>query len=129
MAGLTLDSGALIAFERADRDVLTHLKEARLRGLELRVPVVVIAEVWRGGARSVRISTLLQACLVDPLTEEIARRAGEAVGHVRGAGVIDAIVMASAAQRSGAVLTSDLDDLAALSSQFSDVKLISIKAR
>lgn len=54
MAGLTLDSGALIGFERQDRSVVTHLKAALSAGLALTVPAVVLAEVWRGGARSAR---------------------------------------------------------------------------
>jgi len=55
MAGLTLDSGALIAYERADRRVLTHLKEAA-GTCDVTVPTVVVTEVWRGGRRSARVA-------------------------------------------------------------------------
>ncbi len=51
---------------------------------------------------------------VEPLSELVARIAGAAVGMVRGAGTIDAIVMASAAFRQNTVYTSDLTDLMAL---------------
>lgn len=61
MAGLTLDTGALIGFERADRRVLIHFKNAELQGQQLTVPTPVIAEAWRGGARSARIARLLEA--------------------------------------------------------------------
>lgn len=124
MAGLTLDSGALIAFERADRRVIAHLKEAEIRGAELTVPTAVLVEVWRGGARSARVASLLEACVVEPLSEGIARRAGEALAAVRGASVVDAVVMCSAAQRSDRVLTSDFDDLDRLRQHFPGVQLI-----
>ena len=73
MAGLTLDSGALIAFERQDRRTLTHVKLAQQLGYELTVPTPVIVEVWRGGSRSARIASLLDACVIEPLFSELAR--------------------------------------------------------
>jgi predicted nucleic acid-binding protein len=126
MAGLTLDTGALIGFERADRRVLIHLKNAELQGHQLTVSTPVIAEAWRGGARSARIARLLDACVVEPLLEELAKTAGEAVGAVKGAGAIDAIVMASAASRGDRVLTSDFDDLDRLRSYFPAVRLLQV---
>ncbi len=126
MAGVTLDSGALIAFERGDRSMVAHLKEATLRGSSLTVPSVVIAETWRGGARSARIASLLQACQVELLDEALARLAGEARGKTKGAGVIDAIVMGSAARRGDIVLTSDLDDLLRLRAHFPTVRVVAL---
>lgn len=124
MAGLTLDSGALIAFERVDRRVMLHLREAELRGLELTIPTAVIVEVWRGGARSARVASLLSAAVVEPLSEEVARRAGEALATAKGASVVDAVVMSSAAQRNDRVLTADLDDLRRLHRHFPGVRLV-----
>ena len=126
MAGLTLDSGALIAVERAERRVMAHLKEALLRGVDLTVPTVVVAEVWRGGARSARVAALLPACTVEPLEEPVARRAGEALAVTKGAGVVDAVVMASAATRHDRVLTSDCVDLERLRVQFPSVRLVKL---
>lgn len=126
MPGLTLDSGALIAFERAERRMMAHLKAAERRGEGLTVPTVVITEVWRGGPRSARISALLDACIIEPLFENLARVAGEALGVVRGAGAVDAIVMGSAAQRGDAVLTSDFDDLVRLRSYFRAVRILRV---
>jgi predicted nucleic acid-binding protein len=126
MAGLTLDSGALIAFERNERRIMLHLKEAALRGAELTVPAVVVAEVWRGGARSARLAALFEACTVEMLDETLARIAGEAIGKLKGAGVADAIVMASAAQRGDFVLTSDAGDLLRLRGYFPGVKIVAI---
>jgi predicted nucleic acid-binding protein len=126
VAGLTLDTGALIAFERVDRRVVIHLKNAELRGYSLTVPTPVITEAWRGGARSARIARLLEASVVEPLLEELARTAGEAIGAVKGASAIDAIVMASAASRGDRVLTSDFDDLDRLRAYFPAVRLLRV---
>jgi len=126
MAGLTLDRGALIAYERSERRVMVHLKEATLRGIGLTVPSVTITEVWRGGARSARLAMLFEACNVEWLDDSLARIAGEAMGKVKGAAAIDAIVMASAAQRGDSVLTSDSGDLIRLRSYFPAVRVIAI---
>lgn len=60
MAGLTLDSSALIAFERVDRRIILHLKEAELRGLELTIPTAVIVEAWRSVVDAVVMSSAAQ---------------------------------------------------------------------
>ena len=60
--------------------------------------------------------------LVEPLDERLAKIAGAAAGLV-GASAVDAIVMASAAQRGDVVFTSDLSDLQRLQRVFPDVKL------
>jgi predicted nucleic acid-binding protein len=126
MAGLTLDSGALIAFERADRRMMAQLKLAERRGDDITVPTVVVTEVWRGGARSARVSKLLTACVVEPLFEDRARVAGEAMGAVLGATAVDAIVMGSAATRGDRVLTSDFDDLDRLRAYFPGVRVLRV---
>lgn len=126
MAGLTLDTGALIAYERADRRALLHLKEALLRGAELTLPTAVLVEAWRGGTPSARIAKLAEACEVEPLSEKLAKIAGEALARVQGPSVVDAIVMSSAAQRGDRVLTSDFDDLDRLRACFPAVRLLSL---
>jgi predicted nucleic acid-binding protein len=127
MAGLTLGTGALIGFERFDRRVLAHLRNAQLQGQELTVPTPVVAEAWRGGARSARIARLLAACVVEPLFEDLARVAGEAIAAVKRASVVDAIVMGSAASRRDRVLTSDFDDLERLRAYFPEVRLLRVQ--
>jgi predicted nucleic acid-binding protein len=127
VAGLTLDSGALIAFERSERRVIVHLKEAQSRGVDLTVSAAVIAEVWRGGPRSARVSTLLRACVIEPVSESLARSAGEALAAVGSTDTIDAIVMASAATRGDRVLTSDPDDLLRLQARFPVVRVLGLR--
>lgn len=90
------------------------------------MPTVVLVEGWRGGERSARIAALIDACVVDPLQEAVARRAGEALGRVRGASAIDAVVVASAAARGDVVLTSDAGDLSPLAEHLAGVDVVAI---
>lgn len=126
MVGITLDSGAVIGSERADRAVIVRLKEGCSSGMDLTVPTAVVPEVWRGGPRAARTAQLLAACIVEPLSEGTARKAGEVLAVVRGASAVDAIVMASAASRGDRVLTSDHDDLHRPRPLFSNVAVVRI---
>jgi hypothetical protein len=73
-----------------------------------------LLEWWRKGHGQSRILELGQ---LEPLTEEIAKAAGEALGRVNGATPIDATV-ASAARRGDRVFTSDPKDLQKLQRYF-----------
>ena len=126
MAGITLDTGALIGFERAARRTMTQLKLAEQFGYELTVPTPVIVEAWRGGKRSARVAALLEACVIEPLFPDLARIAGEAIAAVKGATVVDAVVMASAARRGDRVLTADFADLDRLRAYFPSVRLLQV---
>jgi len=111
VAGLTLDAGALIAYERGDARVREILRVAFDRGLVPTVPSVVVAEVWRGGARSARTARLLKACTIEVLDERLAREAGELLGMVGGAHTVDACVAAGTRRRDDALATSDAGDM------------------
>ena len=124
--GLTLDSGALIGYERNDRPVVVQIKAALLAGIDVTVPAVVLAEVWRGGPRAARLAQILGSCVVAETSEGEALKAGEAIGRFQGAGTVDALVMASAATRGDTVLTSDLEDLSRLRSAFPAVKVVRV---
>lgn len=97
---------------------------ASLRGIRMTIPVVVIAEWWR--ERSDVADTLLAACVVEPMQPSLAKAAGEAVAHIKGAGVVDAIVMASAARRGDVVYTSDVDELVRLKRHFPAVRVLAV---
>jgi predicted nucleic acid-binding protein len=124
VAGLTLDTGALIEVERRKRRVLGLLELARRDGLLVTVPAIAVAEWWRG--RSDVREELLLAVDVEPMTAELAKLAGAALAQVRGATLADAIVMASAARRSDVVLTSDFDDLERLRQRFPAVRVLRV---
>ncbi len=114
MAGLTLDAGALIAYERGDARAREMLRVAFDRGLVPTVPAVVVAEVWRGGAHSARTARLLKACAVEVLDERLAREAGELLSAVAGAQTVDACVAVGARRRGDALATSDACDMRVL---------------
>ena len=61
--------------------------------------------------------------MVEPLTDALARLAGECLARIGGATTVDAIVMASAAQRGDAVYTSDVVDLERLRAFFPAVRV------
>ena len=122
--GLTFDTGALIALER-NRQRIVEVRQAALRrGLRVTVPAPVITEWWRG--RTDLREDIVASVRVEPLTDAIARLAGEALARVKGATPIDAIVMASAALRGDLVYTSDTRDLERLRSHFPGVRVLGV---
>lgn len=112
--GLTFDTGALIGLERKRHAMRLVFATAVKHDIPIVVPTVVVAEWWRRGFREKERATLLRAVHIEPLSQPLARLAGEALGLVPGATAIDAIVMASASLRSDSVYTSDAEDLLAL---------------
>ncbi len=122
--GITFDTGALIALERRSARARKILERATELKIRISVPSVVITEWWRG--RSDMRDHIAAAVRIEPLTERLARLAGEALASVRSATAIDAIVMASAAQRGDVVYTSDVDDLQRLAAHFRAVRVLGI---
>ena len=113
MSGLTLDAGALIAFERNDRAIVAIISRSLKLGVRLAVPAGVIGQVWRDGRRQARLAWLLASHLIDidVLDDLGARAAGQLCGTTKTSDVIDASVVLCARERGHGVLTSDIDDL------------------
>lgn len=122
--GLTFDAGALIGLEQRDLRIGRVYLNALRRGTRITVPAVVLAAWWRG--RTDVRERILAAVTVEPMTRALAALAGEALAAVRGATVVDALVMASAAQRGDLVYTSDHRDLARLQRHFPTVRVLSV---
>jgi len=120
---VTFDTGALIALERRRLRMWKVLLRTAELGVLPVVPADVIAEWWRG--RTDIREHILASVSVEPLGEPLARLAGEAMAAVNGATSVDAIVMASAAQRGDAVYTNDVDDLEKLRAFFPSVRVLS----
>jgi hypothetical protein len=116
MSGLTLDAGALIAFERADRRITLLLGVALRDRLKIVVPAGVVAQVWREGRRQARLARLLGAdeVEVEDLDDQRARAAGQLCGLRRTTDIVDASVVLCARQRGHRIVTSDPGDLAHL---------------
>lgn len=111
-SGLTLDSGALIAAEKGERQFWALWKEALDRGVPITVPAVVVAQVWRGN--SPVVARILKGCEVEVLSEDRAKQAGRLLAASRSADIVDAAVVVGAAKRQDAIVTSDVDDIGRL---------------
>ena len=111
---IVLDSGAVIGLARSDGKLRQIFKAAREDGAEFRVPIVVVAETVRGnGPRDAPINLVLaQTEPRHPLTEVIARRAGQLLGAARSFSTIDALIVAEALDCAPSVVwTSDPADV------------------
>ena len=108
---IVLDAGALLAVERADRDIVALIKRERQAG---RAPLShggVVGQVWRGGhGRQAILARLLPGVDVEPLDDDLGRRAGVLLGAAKQADVIDAAVVLLA-QDGDEIFTSDPGDL------------------
>ena len=114
-----MDTGALIALERRHARIKRAVLAALQTGLRVTAPAAVVAEWWRGASH---MRELIRASVdVEPMDEALAMSAGVALARVKGATVVDAIVMASAARRGDIVYTSDFDDLERLRAHFRGV--------
>jgi predicted nucleic acid-binding protein len=124
VTGLTFDTGALIALERRRQRMKAIFEHAVAEDQRITVPADVIGEWWRG--RTDVRDQIIESVDVEPLTEALAKQAGEALASVAGATLVDAVVMASAASRGDIVYTSDLDDLEKLQEHFPNVRLLAV---
>lgn len=122
MKGVTFDTGALVGLERRTERMKAVLALVAARRLPVTIPAVVVAEWYRGQRDWRRVLALAQ--WVEPTTEALARIAGTALRATKRANAIDAIVMASAAQRGDVVYTSDVSDLQALARIFPEVRVL-----
>jgi predicted nucleic acid-binding protein len=86
------------------------LREASSNDRLVTVPATVVSETWRGG-RHRWLAELLSLAVVEPLTDELARRAGELLARTGTSNTVDATVAVSAAQRGDIIVTSDPDDI------------------
>jgi predicted nucleic acid-binding protein len=120
--GITLDTGALIALERRRQRMKEIVERALAKDQPLTVPADVIGEWWRG--RTDLRENILESVDVEPLTEALAKLAGEALAAIKGATLVDAIVMASAASRGDIVYSSDVEDLERLRGRFPGVRVL-----
>ena len=108
--GLTFDTGVLVALERRDRRARAIWDAALADGVRVTVPSAVVLEWWRNQRGPA--ARIVDRVSVEPLSLALARIAGGALAACgRGPSIVDAVVVASAAQRGDLVYTSDVDDL------------------
>jgi len=114
--GVVLDAGAFIALERRDRVMVALMRLF----VEAKTPLVtsagVVAQVWRGGGdRQVPVAYLLRRTTVVDLGRAVARLLGRMLAESGARDAIDAHVVFLARERGWPVLTSDPEDLIAIS--------------
>ncbi|HLM86844.1 MAG TPA: PIN domain-containing protein [Solirubrobacteraceae bacterium] len=114
MAGLTLDAGALIAYERGGERIREILAVGYARGLVPTIPAIALAEVWRGDGKDARVARLIKACSIETVDERLARAAGSLRRAVPEADTIDACIAVGVRRRRDAIATSDPGDMRAL---------------
>ncbi len=115
-----LDSGALIALEKASPLMTRLLMEVRSGAARVIVPDAVVAQVWRGGiGKQARIAALLglkpEQCATVALDTDAAKRIGVRTGECGHADVVDVHVALVADAQKAAVITADRDDILAAS--------------
>ena len=110
---LTLDTGALIAFEKRGREVAVLVQRAKDAALPIVVPAGVVAQACWSGYRQARLAALLGSrdARIETLTALRARAVGELCGRSGATDIVDASVVLAARQYGGLVATSDPDDL------------------
>jgi len=111
VTSVVLDSGAFLAIERDDRDVVAMIKAAHQMSWTLRSNGGVVAEIWRGGeGRQVKVARLLKAVQLIAVDDELGRSAGLLLRDAKGSNAVDATVVALA-EPGDQVLTSDPTDI------------------
>ena len=115
MTALVLDTGALVALERNDREAWAKLLVALSDNTVVQVPAGVVAQAWRDRTRQARLAQALKHCDEVPLEGVAARASGMLCAATGTSDVIDASVAVAAAtlarHQPTTVLTSDIGDL------------------
>ena len=112
-AGVTLDTGALIALDRGDKRMIALLDRALAQGRSVRVSSGVLGQAWRDGRVQVTLARFLRSEEVEiiPLDEQLARSCGELCGATNTSDIVDASVVILARERRDPIVTSDPDDI------------------
>lgn len=116
MSGVTYDTGALLAAERNDRRMWALHAGFLAEEVAPVVPVAVLAEAWRGGARQANLVRLLKMCVSEPMSEAQARRVGALAGLAGHDDIVDVTVVEGALRRGDAIVTADADDIRRIAS-------------
>jgi len=111
--GITYDTGALIAADRAERRIWArHRALLALREVPT-VPAPVVAQAWQGG-RQALLARLLAGCGVEALDDGQARSVGSLAARAATTDIVDVCVVEGAIRRHDLVVSSDPDDLRAI---------------
>lgn len=107
MAGVTYDTGALIAAERNDRRMWALHAAFLAEEVIPVVPAPVLAEAWRGGPRQASLARLMAMCAIEEMTEQQAHAVGILAGKSGHDDIVDVTVVEGAVRRRDAIATSN----------------------
>jgi predicted nucleic acid-binding protein len=125
MSGITLDAGALIALDKANRRVIALLARAAELGVEISIPATALAQAMRQPARQARLSRIVRQPLtrLAPLDGPDATGVGLILAASGTRDIVDAHVVLCAHRAKQPIMTSDPDDLRRLDPK---VRLITV---
>lgn len=111
---LVLDTGALAAYDRGERQVAAVIRAAQRRRQPVRTSAGCVAQAWRsGGPRQALLARLLRGVGEHPLDHRISRQIGQLCARAARPDVVDSHV-ALIAGDGDLIVTSDPDDVGAL---------------
>jgi hypothetical protein len=111
---LILDAGFLISVDRGERKAQAFLAAALLHETPLTTTHPVVAQVWRDGARQVRLAQLLQSVVI--VSFDDGPEVGRLLDRSGSSDVVDAHLVVVAVRRSEPILTGDMNDLESIAS-------------
>ncbi len=127
---MSFDAGVLIALDRGDTMAWAWFRRAVERGEPPLISAAAVAESWRDGRTQARLARVLRSCDIEDVTDELARRAGEALGAVPGSGTVDALIAASSSRAGAVLLTGDPSDMRRLADQhFRALRVVALNGR
>jgi predicted nucleic acid-binding protein len=121
---LILDSGTVVSLSRGEGRPRAILRRAMELSMEVRIPVAVLVETLRWGARDAPIHRVRNAVEVFPTNERTGRLEASLLGYTGGTNTVDALVAAEAVVARADVLTGDPDDLRRLLAEYTRVGVI-----
>ena len=111
--GITYDTGALIAADRAERRIWARHRALLALREGPTVPAPVVAQAWQGG-RQALLARLLAGCDVEALDDGQARSVGSLAARAAITDIVDVCVVEGAMRRHDLVVSSDPGDLQAI---------------
>jgi predicted nucleic acid-binding protein len=125
---LVLDSEGLSKAAARHERTAAFIKQALNEQGRVVVPAVTLAEVLRGCQRDAAVHHVLEHYEVQDITAVLGRAAGELLGAAGSDKTVDAVVAAVAADQPGRVLvlTSDVNDLNALTEGNANIKVVGV---
>lgn len=107
MAGVTYDTGALVAADHNDRRMWALHAGFLAEEVAPTVPTPVLAHAWRDGARQASLARFLAPCEIEVLAVDQARAVGVLAGKSGHDDIVDVAVVEGAIRRQQAIVTSN----------------------